>query len=53
VTAIRNVKLLQNGTSEPDFIRIDPTTKNTLILTMPGSGEKAIVGGIVEELSME
>jgi alpha-L-fucosidase len=47
VTAIRNAKLLLNGTPESSLVRVDPSAENALILTITALGETVVVSGTV------
>ena len=45
--AIRDVQLLLDGIPEPNLIRSDPTDSATLLLNMPGVGQKVVLSGTV------
>jgi alpha-L-fucosidase len=45
--SIRDVELLLDGIPQPHLVRRVPTSRNVLILTLPGIGQKAEVNGLV------
>lgn len=47
VTSIEDVKLLLNGSPEASLVRVDPSAKNALILTITALGESVVISGKV------